>query len=459
MYRRAAGALAVTLMVLLGASSPARADMRPTVDNASPSRAAGAQTVYAIAFTTERRLGRGTSSPITLAFPAGSGFAGYGGSAVFDTDVSTTRSIGACAGARTLTVSCGLDLDQAIPAGHHVRVVLNGITNPPAGTPCVTVSTSSPTQAAVPSAPFSVVAANPVSAVTADNSTPTRAAGGRTVYAVGFTTSRTGGISRAANSAVELVFPAGTTFAGYGGGAVYDTDVSTTTSIGACGGVATLTVVCGLDVEQAIPASHHVVVVLNGIANPPAGSSHVAVATSSDHGLVDSASYGVLPAQAVSGVSVALGSRAVSALTQYTVEFVTSAGGGLSRDANSAISVVFPAGTSFGSYGGSAVYDVTAGGPAIGSCGGGVALTVTCGLSLGQSVPAGHRVRVTFAGVGNPSTAGGRTVNVSTTSDLGADSAPYSIAAAAAPPDTTVTGGPSGTVSGNTTTFTFASTV
>src|SRR4051794_41863729 len=107
MYRRAAGALAVTLMVLLGASSPARADMRPTVDNASPSRAAGAQTVYAIAFTTERRLGRDTSSAITLAFPAGTGFAGYGGSAAFDTDGAPTPPVRARAGARTPTARRG----------------------------------------------------------------------------------------------------------------------------------------------------------------------------------------------------------------------------------------------------------------------------------------------------------------------------------------------------------------
>src|SRR3954447_8035067 len=286
MCRRFAVPLAVTLMVLLGAS-PARAGTGPTVDNTSPSRAAGAQTVYAISFTTHATLSRGANSAITLVFPAGTGFAGYSGSAVYDSDVSTANPIGSCGGVATLTISCGLNSGQQIPAGHRVKVVLDGIANPPAGTPCLTISTSSPRQAAVESAPFTVVAANRLTGATVDNTSPTTAAGGQTVYAVSFRTSRTGGLSREASSAIRLVFPTGTTFGGYSAGAVYDTDVSTTASIGSCGGAATLTITCGLTVGQAIPANHHVRVVLNGIANPPAGAQHVTVATTSDNGVVD----------------------------------------------------------------------------------------------------------------------------------------------------------------------------
>ena len=62
--------------------------------------------------------------------------------------------------------------------------------------------------------------ASPVTNLTVVNANPSRAAGARTQYAVGFTTSATGGLSSAANSRINVTFPAGTTFTGYTSGIV-----------------------------------------------------------------------------------------------------------------------------------------------------------------------------------------------------------------------------------------------
>src|SRR5205085_2427285 len=73
----------------------------------------------------------------------------------------------------------------------------------------VSVSTSSdPT--AVASNSYPVVAANPVSAVSAAITGPTAAAGARTGYTVSFTASSTGGMSAATGGNITFAFPAGT---------------------------------------------------------------------------------------------------------------------------------------------------------------------------------------------------------------------------------------------------------
>ena len=430
-----------------------------TVDNTAPTRAAGGQSVYLIGFTTSATGGiaRDANSVIAVAFPAGTAFTGYNGSAIVDTTAGGP-AVGNCGGAntQTLTIACTLFTGQTIPAGHHVAMTFNGVANPAAGNPSVSVSTTSD-PAVVASAPFTVVAANPLTAVSVDNTTPTTAAGGQTVYVIGFTTSATGGISRAANSTITLTFPAGTTFGGYNGSSI----AVGGTSVGNCGGAntQTLTIACTLFTGQAIAAGTAATITLNGITNPGAGTPSVKVATTSDPAIVNSAPFSVGAAHPLTGLSVGVGSTAPGATSGYTVGFTASATGALSRLANSAITLGFPAGTTFTSYNGSNVVDTGAGSTAIGNCGGAntQARTIACTLFTGKSIPAGHVIVVTLAGITNPPGAGPYTLTASTTSDPAAvTSSSYSITQG--PPPATVTGGPSGVTSDASPAFSFVST-
>src|SRR5205807_121082 len=75
--------------------------------------------------------------------------------------------------------------------------------------PSVSVATSAEATAvsSAASASYQVVGQNPISNVTADNNAVTQAAGGRTVYHVGFKTSSTGALAGAAGSQFTITFP------------------------------------------------------------------------------------------------------------------------------------------------------------------------------------------------------------------------------------------------------------
>jgi hypothetical protein len=431
---------------------PANGVSGVTVDNASPTAAAGGQTVYKIGFKTSATgaLARAANSAITLTFPSGTTFAGYNGSSI---DVAGT-SVGNCGGANGLIITCGLFSGQSIAASTPVSITLDGITNPGAGNPSVSVSTTSD-PAVIPSGPFTVAPANPLTGVSVDNSSPTTAGGGQTIYTVRFTVSATGALARSANSAITLSFPAGTTFGGYNGSSLVDTTAGSA-AIGNCGGASGLTVSCGLFNGQSVPAGHHVAITLNGVTNPGAGSPSVTVSTTSDPAAVASAPFTVEAANPLTGVAVSVGSTAPGATTPYAVSFTASATGALSRAANSAITLAFPAGTTFASQGNSSVVDATAGPGAIGSCGGAVAATrtISCGLFNGQSIPAGHRIVVNIDGITNPPGAGPYSLGVSTTSDPQTVASPaYSTGPAAA----AITGGPSGVTTDAAPAFSFGS--
>ena len=416
------------------------------VNNASPTTAAGGRTVYVVSFTTSATggLANAANSQITLAFPAGTSFAGYNASSIVDPATGTT-SIGSCGGPSGTTLTCGLFGGKAIPAGHTVQVTVNGVTNPAAnGT--LAASTTSDT---VASTGVTVLANHPVAAAAVDNASPTAAAGARTVYVVSFTTSATGGLANAANSQITLAFPAGTSFAGYNASSIVD-PATGTTSIGSCGGPSGTTLTCGLFGGKAIPAGHTVQVTVNGVTNPPAAGT-VGLATTSDTGA--SPGFAVASAQALSGLTVAPASQTPGAVTNYTIGFTTSPAGGLSNAANSVITLVFPVGTGFTGYNGSSVADATTGSN-VGSCGGAdtTTRTVTCGLFGGQSIPAGHSVRVTLNNLSNPPTPGPYAVAASTTSDLasgapaaqggGAQAAPTPLPAVSPAPSPTPTATP-----------------
>ncbi len=205
-----------------------------TLDNASPSRAAGARTQYIADFTVSATggLSQAANSRISITFPTGTTFAGY--SSVVVRDVTTSTNVGNCGGNTGLVIECTLFTNATIGAGHAVRVTFGGITNPStAGQKTISVSTTSdlPT---VNSQDFTVVAAQPVTGVTLDNTSPSTGAGARTQYIADFTASSTGRLSQAANSRISITFPAGTTFTGYASALVRD--VTTATNVGNCGG-------------------------------------------------------------------------------------------------------------------------------------------------------------------------------------------------------------------------------
>ena len=437
--------------------SSAKAVSGVTVDNATPTRAAGGRTVYVVGFTTSTTggLAYAANSVITLKFPGGTSFAGYSGTRVEDTTAGSA-DIGYCdSGDATLTVHCFLDFGQAIGPSHGVKITLNGITNPSTAGG-VTVSTTSDTQP-LTSAPVTLDGSNPLTQPTVDYAAPTDAAGGRTVYAIGFRTSATGGLAYTANSVITLTFPTGTSFAGYSGTRLEDTTAGTG-DIGYCdSGDQASTVHCYLDFGQAIGPSHGVKITLNGIANPSSAGA-LTLSTTSDPQNVTSPTITPQPPLSVGALAVSPASVAASAITSYTIDFTTSARGALDYVANSVITLKFPPGTA---YAGGSSSTVTVDGTDIGYCDSGTLATRTtlCYLDFGRRIGAGTPVRIVVGNIKNPTTEStGNQVTVSTSSDTStAATPPYSIGPDTAAPDTTVSGGPSGTTSGTTATFLFGS--
>jgi hypothetical protein len=194
---------------------------------------------------------------------------------------NANTQVGSCRSPSTLTIICDLFSNQAVAAGDHLQVVFNGIANPAAGNPTLTVSTTSDTST-VASAPYTVLPANSLSTPSVDISSPSAGAGARTRYLVDFNVSATGGLSGAANSDVTVVFPSGTTFAGYTGGQVIDV-TNANTQVGSCRSPSTLTIICDLFSNQAVAAGDHLQVVFNGITNPSsAGPYTINASTTSD---------------------------------------------------------------------------------------------------------------------------------------------------------------------------------
>src|SRR3954470_11981376 len=117
----AVAALLLSIGALLLGAAPASATVGSLqVDNSSPSAAAGARTQYVVTFTTSAPTGQ-----MTLTFPDGTSFAAYSGSAVFD----GTTNVGSCPTANqgTLKITCFRTGGPVIPAGHAVKITLNGI--------------------------------------------------------------------------------------------------------------------------------------------------------------------------------------------------------------------------------------------------------------------------------------------------------------------------------------------
>ncbi len=424
---------------------------QPTVTVKPPSSGAGARTVYMVSFTTSSTggLAAAANSKIAITIPADANLSTLTNSAVFDTTVSATTSVGSCS-ASGQVATCGLFSGRSIPSGHAITVELDAITNPTtaSATKTLTVSTTSdlPT---ITSANYTVDPGGQVSQPTVTVKPPSSGAGARTVYMVSFTTSSTGGLAAAANSKIAITIPADANLSTLTNSAVFDTTVSATTSVGSCsasGQVAT----CGLFSGRSIPSGHAITVELDAITNPTTASATktLTVSTTSDLPTITSANYTVDPGGQISNATVSLSNQSPGAAgVMYFVGFVTSPTGGLSATANSRLTITLPAGTDLAPLTSSAVFDTTVSATtSVGSCSAS-GQVATCGLFSGRSIPSGHAITVELDGITNPSTTSPEQARVSTTSDLPSIPANYNIGGNPPPPVVTSispTSGPAG---------------
>src|SRR3954454_13669597 len=135
----------ITLFALFAFASPAFASSvtNVSVNNGTPTTAAGARTTYVVSFTLTTGISNATAGRINVTFPGGTAFDGLASETVVDT--TTGQDIGFCFSPAGLTIQCALDTNASIPAGRTVRIAFNGVTNPTtaAATKTLTVSTTS----------------------------------------------------------------------------------------------------------------------------------------------------------------------------------------------------------------------------------------------------------------------------------------------------------------------------
>ena len=166
-------------------------------------------------------------STVTIALPANTGLGSFDNGSSSPLDVGATQ-VGYCeatdTSTSTPTVTCSVYSGDTIGASTMVTATLNGVTNPPLGSPTLAVSTTSDVTP-VTSPPYTVTAAQSVSGVGVSHQPPTSAAGGLTTYVVSFETSSTGELDGAAGSAVTIALPANTGLGSFDNGSSSPLDV------------------------------------------------------------------------------------------------------------------------------------------------------------------------------------------------------------------------------------------
>jgi len=415
------------------------------------SSASGAVGNWTVGFTVSATGGLpgNNSSTVSMTLPAGSSPGSLSSDVVTDTTTGQSVSYGYCGNPSGTTVTCNLDEGNAVNDGDTLSVVLYGVTNPATtGSVTFSASTSADTQPA--SASVTLTAAQAVTGVTATETST--AAGAQVAWTVGFTASSTGALEGTANSAVTVTLPAGTTFASYNGGYMTDTTTGNGLDYG-CTVAGGTSLTCYVFLGQTVNPGDTVSIVIRVVTNPSTtGARTVQVRTSSD--LSGSTAAPITADQAITGVSVELVSTAANAETTWTVGFTTSSTGALDSVADSTVTLVLPAGTSFPADNYSQIDDTTTGQlvssyactPVSGS-------TVACPITPYNIVHAGDTLSVLLRGVVNTSTTGPTTVSVSTTSDLPSSTGPLTITPAQSVSGLTVT--PSSTEAGVTTNWSF----
>ena len=208
--------LALLLMAVFAGVAQASSVSTPTVNNTSPSPAAGAKTVYTVAFTTSANgaLSAAVNDQITIGFPATTDLSGLVGSSV--KVAGNNSSIGSCFHASgTQNAVCQLGTGQTIAPNTAVTIEIDGVINPTsvngAGSGFTTLSVFT-TKDADPSTSgrFQIQAVQQLSVTSVTDTPPSAAAGAKTIYTVGFTTTSTGGLAAAALSQITIGFPATT---------------------------------------------------------------------------------------------------------------------------------------------------------------------------------------------------------------------------------------------------------
>ncbi len=428
---------------------------------------AGLTAVYGIQFTTSSSgsLAAG-SGTITIAWPSGSVVPSTA------SDYTVQVSTGSSVAASTVSVNTAGDAvtittPSAVPASTLVTVVASGVTNPPAGTYTLVVSTSADTAEVATSNTFAISgSATKVTNVTGPNPTPATTSSSSSVYTIGFTTSSVGALV-ARTGEVLISAPSGTglpdTASDYTLNGVAAPSLDTVSSTtGACTvpsatpnvSAATMCVVSPIAVADSTPVS----IVINNVTNPSTASSSdtIAISTTSDSSPVSTPDYAIVsPPGAVTGVSVdvATPSTATPSLATigeagqsaaYSVSFTTSSNpsGALAADLGQ-ITLTAPSGTSWPSS--ATAYTVTDTTPTPNTTGTAYNVTVSSSsvvITTPVAIAAGDAVTVDIVGVTNPSTTsagsstlpactidttGGCLLDVSTTADTASASGSYTL--------------------------------
>lgn len=401
-----------------------------TVSNAAPSAAAGVVTTYVVHLKTSGSgaLSGTAGDTITVTLPAGTTTDDFHSGALLD---GATQSGGCLANSETV-VSCYVYNGSNVAGSTNVTLQLNGITNPstPGTTYKLTVKTTADTTA-VTSPAYSVVAAHPLSNLTATNASPTTAAGALTSYHVVFKASTTGGMAGDTGSAVTITLPAGTSVANFRNGLLLDGAAQ----IGGCliPDNTKPVVSCYVYSGSTTAAGDTLTADLNGVSNPttPKSTYTLKVSTSSDPATVTSPSYTVVAAHPLTNLTVGINapSSSATALTTYHVAFKASSTGGLSGATGSTIELTMPAGTSLLHFLSGTIFDgaTQVGGCFIPDTNG---LVASCPVYDGTTTAAGATLTVDLNGVVNPTTPKAYKLKVATTSDIATVTSPnYTVTA------------------------------
>ncbi len=254
------------------------------------STAGGANGVtYVVGFTTSPGAGSilGGLGAITLVAAAGTIFGpcpyGCGGGNPTYTITDATHPSGSGSATPVSTVAGGsvvsIEPANTIQAGDSITMSITQVTNPPAGSGTVAVSTTSDPLPVTVADPIGL--ANPVGSpgLTLSNS----AVGFNGVtYTVGFTTSTTGAL-QGGLSAITLAAPAGTIFSSTG--PITITDATAPSGSGTVGGAAVIDggAITSFVVPNPINAGDAVTVAVGGVTNASVGGlQSLSISTSSD---------------------------------------------------------------------------------------------------------------------------------------------------------------------------------
>jgi len=423
---RSACTVALAAGVSVGtAATPSLAGPTSSVSNvtvtiSSPSAAAGALTNYVVTFKASATggLSGASGSTITVTVPSGTGLASISGT-VFD----GATQVGSCYDSTAVVAICPIYNGDTVNAGDTVVVTMNDVVNPTAGTKTLTLATTSDTTA-VTSPSYTVTATKAVSGLTATISSPSAAAGARTNYVMTFQASSSGGLAGSAGSTITVTVPSGTGLASISG-TVFDG----ATQVGSCYDSTAVVAICPIYNGDTVNAGDTVVVTMNDVVNPTAGTKTLTLATTSDTTAVTSPTYTVTAETGVKSgsVTVSKNTTGTSGVT-YTVKFKAVAG--LAGSAGSTITITVPSGTNLSGLSTSTVVDAAT---QVGSCYSNTATQLLCPIYNGDVVNAGDSVVVTLGNLKNPGTTKAYTVKLSTSSDIKVVSLAYCIATTGTP--------------------------